>query len=457
MIFKYLLYLPTVLLLIIPTIAKPATFTPPPTIKNTLITVGWDGSPANGPSFSPTISDNGKYVVFSSGASNLVPNDTNETMDVFLFDLETEQMELISVASDGTQGNDISGEMQAQIDVSNDGRYVAFPSNASNLVPNDTNEIYDVFIRDRQENKTRRISENATGKEGNEGSYDPSISADGQYIAFSSSAGNLTTTDIYSSNVDIFIYDKNAQTVNLVSTDTDGVPLYSQSFISDISGDGHFVSFFTDAANFAGNEDHKYRTVAIKDLVTGELQCVTLANDGVCLRQGAIWSSISHDGQKVAFTGSTPDGADGGTLVYNRNTNTSTLVAVTEDNIRANSNTDIVSISGDGQWVVFPTNATNLLGDSGASLEYYGPRNVFLHNIETRENILISPSINGGYGNGEAYEVSISFDGGRVAFASDASDLVLNDINGYRDIFVYGWKETPVYHFYLPLVLRSSP
>ncbi len=432
-------------------ITKPSTFSPPQTTKNTLITVGWDGSPANGDSYFPVISDNGRYVVFSSLASNLVPNDTNETMDVFLFDLETEQMELISVASDGTQGNNFSGD-GVKIDVSDDGRYVVFTSRASNLVPNDTNGIYDIFVRDRQQNKIWRISENEAGQEGNSGSYDPSISTNGQYTTFSSAAGNLTNTDIYSSNVDIFVYDMNTQAVTLVSTDSGENPLYSQSFISDISGDGHFVSFFTTASNFTGNEDDSYRTIAIKNLVTGNLQCVTLTNDGICLRQGAIWSSISFNGNDIAFTGSTPDYIDGGTMVYHRDTHTATLVSMAEDGTPANSNTDIVSISGDGQWVAFPTNASNLLDIP--PLPYY-VRNLILHNVETRHNTLISPSINGGYSNGDTHEVTLSFDGSRIAFASDASDLVLNDSNNFRDIFVYGWKETPIHHYFLPLVFRN--
>ena len=109
-----------------------------PIIYNTRISMGYDGSQANGDSYLPTISNNGRFVVFASDATNLVPNDTNGKTDVFVFDVETEVMERVSVASNGVEGNGVSG-FDDLAGVSNDGRYVVFSSEATNLVADDTN------------------------------------------------------------------------------------------------------------------------------------------------------------------------------------------------------------------------------------------------------------------------------------------------------------------------------
>ncbi len=138
-----------------------------------------------------TISANGRYVVFHSWDSNLVPNDTNGTWDTFVHDRETGETRRVSIASDGSQGNASSREPA----ISADGRFVAFESWASNLVPNDTNGIGDIFVHDRETGETRRVSIAADGSQGNASSREPVISADGRHIAFESWASNLVPND----------------------------------------------------------------------------------------------------------------------------------------------------------------------------------------------------------------------------------------------------------------------
>ena len=139
-----------------------------------------------------SISADGRYVAFISDASNLVPGDTNGVTDIFVYDRQTGTIERVSVAADGTQGN--GGSCQPSI--SADGRYVAFSSYASNLVPGDTNGISDVFVYDRQTDTIERVSVAADGTQGNSYSWQPaSISADGRYVAFSSFASNLVPGD----------------------------------------------------------------------------------------------------------------------------------------------------------------------------------------------------------------------------------------------------------------------
>ena len=166
------------------------------------ISVGYDGSEANGDSRAPAISADGRYVAFTSEASNLVPGDTNGCADVFVYDLQTGQMERVSVASDGTEANMASGSPS----LSADGRYVAFSSAADNLVAGDTNEYPDVFVVDRQTRKVTRVSIAHDGSQGNGWSIWPCITPDGRYVAFCSGASNLVPGDT-NGKLDVFVVD----------------------------------------------------------------------------------------------------------------------------------------------------------------------------------------------------------------------------------------------------------
>ncbi|MDT7943806.1 MAG: hypothetical protein RQ985_04565, partial [Dehalococcoidia bacterium] len=159
-----------------------------------------DGTEGNGYSWFPSISADGRYVAFESIASNLVPGDTNGVSDVFVHDRLTGQTTRVSVASDGTQGHSASDHPS----ISADGRYVAFESFASNLVPGDTNGKRDVFVHDRLTGQTARVSVASDGTQGNGDSIYPSISADGRYVAFVSGASNLVPGDA-NGNIDVFI------------------------------------------------------------------------------------------------------------------------------------------------------------------------------------------------------------------------------------------------------------
>src|SRR5262249_38161986 len=136
-----------------------------------------------------TISADGRFVAYDSLASNLVPGDTNLHEDVFVHDRQTGTTERVSVDSSGAEGNDDSGIYGASI--SGDGRYVASWSNATNLVPGDTNGCSDVFVRDRQLGTTQRVSVDSSGTQGNQACGYLAISVDGRYVAFASGASNL--------------------------------------------------------------------------------------------------------------------------------------------------------------------------------------------------------------------------------------------------------------------------
>jgi Tol biopolymer transport system component len=167
-----------------------------------LVSVSSAGVQGNYGSSNPTISADGRFVAFESSASNLVPGDTNGANgDIFVHDRETGQTERVSVSSAGAQGN--YGSVDPTI--SADGRFVAFRSEANNLVPGDTNDRPDVFVRDRQTGETERVSVSSAGTQGNGHSVHPTISADGRFVAFESSASNLVPGDTNGANGDIFV------------------------------------------------------------------------------------------------------------------------------------------------------------------------------------------------------------------------------------------------------------
>jgi Tol biopolymer transport system component len=153
------------------------------------VDVAEDGTPSNGVSGNPTLSGDGRYVAFDSDASNLVPGDTNSKRDVFVFDRQTRRIERVSLAGDKTQGNSDS----ASPSLSADGRIVAFESAATNLVLGDTNEMSDVFVYERQTGLISRISIASDGTQGNDNSYAPYVSGDGRIIVFESHATNLVS------------------------------------------------------------------------------------------------------------------------------------------------------------------------------------------------------------------------------------------------------------------------
>jgi hypothetical protein len=210
------------------------------------VSVSSGGGEANGPSLVPSISADGRFVVFNSHASNLVANDANGTInDVFVHDLQTGTTSLVSVSSTGVQGNSSS----LIPSVSADGRYVAFTSFASNLVSGDTNNAYDVFVRDRQTGTTARVSVSGSGAQGNHDSAVPDISPDGRFLSFQSVASNLVPNDANGLFNDVFVRDRQTGTTQRVSVSSLGLEGNESSHSSSISADGRLAAFQSFADN----------------------------------------------------------------------------------------------------------------------------------------------------------------------------------------------------------------
>ena len=188
-------------------------------------------------------------MAFASCATNLVADDTNLDPDVFVHDRETGETERVSVASDGTQGDGCSGIGF----LSADGRYVAFASQAANLVAGDTNAVQDVFVHDRDTGETLRVSVASDGTEADGSVYDPLISADGRYAFFSSCATSLVADDTNAAP-DVFVHDLETGQTQLVSTASDGTQGNACSAYPAISGDARYVAFYSQASTLVADD-----------------------------------------------------------------------------------------------------------------------------------------------------------------------------------------------------------
>ena len=225
------------------------------------VSVSSTGAQGDSGSFGPVVSSRGRYVAFSSAASNLVPGDTNDSLDVFVRDRELGTTRRVSVSSTGAQG-DSDGFGPA---ISSAGRYVAFSSAASNLVPGDTNAVQDVFVRDRDLGTTRRVSVSDTGAQGDSLSFDPAISSAGRYVAFSSDASNLVPGDT-EGTVDVFVRDRDLGTTRRVSVSSTGAQSNRISFEPAISSAGRYVAFSSAASNLVPGDTNGSLDVFVRIL-----------------------------------------------------------------------------------------------------------------------------------------------------------------------------------------------
>lgn len=267
---------------------------------NRRVSVSSGGVPANRTSGNPAISGDGRYVAFWSDADNLVDDDTNEATDIFVHDLETGVIERVSVASDGEQSNATGTNLARIPDLSADGRYVAFESPATNLVADDTNNRDDVFVRDRATGTTERVSVATDGAQGNGSSVRPAISDDGRYVAFVSTASSLAEEKT-TFLWDVFVRDRiSGETVYVTRSPDGGESNGNSDVFLDISGDGRYVAFSSNATNLV-DEQVSGMQVYVHDLHTGQTELVSRAPDGTPADLVSWRPAISADGRYVAF------------------------------------------------------------------------------------------------------------------------------------------------------------
>jgi Tol biopolymer transport system component len=385
-------------------------------------------------STSAASSGDGRFVVFESVADNLVFGDNNATWDIFVRDRAKGITERDSVDSSGIQGDFGSYDPA----ITPDGRFVAFRSFADNLVPNDLNFFHDIFVHDRQTGTTEIVSVDSNGVQANGPSFSPSISADGRYVAFYSSATNLVASDL-NGFIDVFVHDRQTGITELVSVDSTGVQGNGDSIEPSISADGSFVSFSSTANNLVAGDTNLYSDVFVRDRTTGTTLLISQSTTGKLGNSDSDESSISADGKCVAFRSSATNLAPGDTnlaadiFVRDRIAATTELVSVDSTGALANDNSFRPSISGDGGNVAFSSLATNLVANDTNGVE-----DAFVRNRSKGKTTRVSVDSTGAEGNGASHPPSISADARYVAFYSDATNLVANDTNGATDCFMHG-------------------
>jgi len=386
---------------------------------------------ANSRSESASISADGRYVAFMSMASNLVVGDVNGAADVFVRDVVTGATTRVSMSDTEFEGN---GE-SLHPSISGDGRYVAFESVASNLVQGDTNGKRDIFVRDLVEGKTVRVSLNDADGEGNGDCYLPSISADGRYVAFESDATDLVSDDTNGKR-DIFVRDLVAGTTVRASLTDGGIQGNGDSFHSSISADGTLVAFESDATDLVSADGNGTRDIFVRDLVAGTTTRVSVSTEGIQGNADSGYPSISAEGRYVAFESVSnnlvPNDHNGewDIFVRDRESGSTSIASLTDAEAWANNSSERPSISGDGRYVAFVSWATNLIiGDTNGYLD------VFVRDLVADTTTRMSVAADGTQGNNASNFPSISADGCYVAFDSHASTLVPADLNGAQDIF----------------------
>jgi Tol biopolymer transport system component len=398
------------------------------------VSISSSGEQGNYMSSLPSISGDGRFIAFASHATNLAIGDSNGELDVFVRDRQSGTTERVSLSSSGGEGNDWSSWPS----ISADGRFVAFLAMAANLVPGDTNGCTDVFVRDRQTGTTERVSVSSSGEQANDYSDLPSISVDGRFVVFASSATNLAPGDM-NGCVDIFVHDRESGTTELVSVSSSGEQgNYDCLYFQSISADGRFVAFSSYATNFVPKDTNESADVFVRDRLAGTTERVSVSSHEMQGDADSSRPSISADGRFVAFESLACGLAAGGSchirkvLLRDRQSGRTELVSLSSSGEGANSPSGSSSISADGRFVAFHSKAYNLVaGDTN------GWGDVFLRDRLIWTTRLISISSFGDQANHRSEYPCISSDGHLVAFYSPASNLVPGDTNRANDVFVH--------------------
>src|SRR5216117_2839480 len=348
------------------------------------VSVASGGTEGNGASLSSALSADGRFVAFVSAATDLVAADTNGVSDVFVHDRQTGATERVSVASGGAQGNGSSGLIGFAFPpaLSADGRFVAFVSSATNLVAGDTNGATDVFVHDRQTGMTERVSVASDGTQANNVSSYPALSADGRFVAFESDATNLVAGDTNGAT-DVFVHDRQTGATERVSVASGGGTQGNRNSggffaFPALSADGRLVAFQSAATNLVADDTNGATDVFVHDRQKGTTERVSVASGG---SQGNGFNAgpvLSAAGRFVAFHSTATNLVAGDTngatdvFVHDRQTGTTERVSVASGGTQGNDSSAGPALSAAGLLVAFHSTASNLVaGDANRAYDVF--------------------------------------------------------------------------------------
>ncbi|HKN39146.1 MAG TPA: hypothetical protein VJ456_08570, partial [Acidimicrobiia bacterium] len=316
----------------------------------------------------PAISGDGNTVAYVSAASDLVTDDSNGVSDVFVYDRAKNVTSRVSLGMSGAQANGPSGTDSAPA-LSADGRIVAFTSDASNLVPGDTNGQGDVFVFDRATKETTRVSVGPGGAQADDASFSPSLSADGAVLAFISRATNLTSGD-NGGGENVFVRDLKAGTTTKVTRS-------GSASSPSLSADGKAVAFASAGTDLVPGDTNGQRDVFVFDRVAGSTERVSVGPGGAQGDHDSTAPSLSGDGRFVAFASDATDLVPADTnqrtdiFVRDRRLGTTTRVSLGPTG-QADRASTLPSISADGRYVAFQSAADNLVaGDTNSAPDIF--------------------------------------------------------------------------------------
>lgn len=414
---------------------------------------------ANDPSDNPSLSADGRFVAFDSRATNLVPSKTTEHREVYVRDRQTGATERVSVPSAELPavGDEANGSSSAPA-ISGDGRFVAFLSEATNLVAEDTNLLRDVFVHDRETGATERVSVSSDGAESDEHATSRlAISADGRFVAWTSRATSLVGNADERITADVYLHDRQTAETTRVSQLADGTRpmaggfvgfLFSSAESPSLSADGRFVAF-TSGAPFVTDKTHIRRDAFVLDRQTGGIERVSVSSAGeqtapATTRSDVRDPSISADGGVVAFSSGASNLVEGKTsirrdvFVHDRALGETSRVSVTSAGGEASAESHNPSISADGRTVAFESLAINLVPGKTTTA-----RDVFVHDLDSGETVRVSVGPDGQEADNFSSQATIASSGRMVGFVSPATNLVADDTNGDRDVFVHDLDAVP--------------
>ncbi len=398
------------------------------------VSVDSAGTQGNNFSTDSSLSEDGRFVAFHSAATNLVPGDTNGAFDVFVHDRSTGVTTRVSVDSAGIEGNGLSLFPA----LSNDGRFVTFHSAATNLDPAATDTTLDIYRHDRQTGATILVSRSVA--DGNLDSFWPRVSADGQLVVFVSAATNLVGGDT-NGTLDVFVRDLVAGTTSRVSVDSAGNQGTGTSQVPDISSDGRFVVFESTSPNLVPGDDNGFQDIFVHDRQTGQTTRVSVSTGGTASNGISRFPTISDGGRYVAFESEASNLVAGDTnlqtdlFVHDRQSGVTERISVATGGGQASGASQFPVISSTGDFIILPSRAPDLvLGDTNGSLDF------FVRDQSTGTTARLSQADDGTQADRfmplPLLLGAISADETTVSFLGDATNLVPGDTNNTFDTFV---------------------